>query len=90
MIKVLVKQDLINKIFNNERRQVARAISIVEDSIPEASELLKQIYSNVGNAYRIGITGPPGAGNQEFLGAAHPAGARRSARQVAALPQPTR
>lgn len=62
MIKVLVKQDLINKIFNNERRQVARAISIVEDSIPEASELLKQIYSNVGNAYRIGITGPPGAG----------------------------
>jgi len=55
-------KDLIKKVFNNERRQVARAISIVEDYNSEASELLKQIYSNVGNAYRIGITGPPGAG----------------------------
>jgi LAO/AO transport system kinase len=52
----------MQKVFNNERRQVARAISIVEDNNSQASELLKQIYSNVGNAYRIGITGPPGAG----------------------------
>jgi LAO/AO transport system kinase len=58
----LIKKDLINKILNNERRQVARAISIIEDYNSEASELLKQIYSNVGKAYRIGITGPPGAG----------------------------
>ena len=55
-------QDLIEKILNNERRKVARAISIVEDYNSEASELLKQIHSHVGNAYRIGITGPPGAG----------------------------
>ena len=54
--------DLIEKIFNNERRKVARAISIVEDYNSEASELLKKIYSHVGRAYRIGITGPPGAG----------------------------
>lgn len=58
----MIKQEFVDKIFNNERRQVARAISIVEDSSSEASEMLKQIYSNVGNAYRIGITGPPGAG----------------------------
>jgi LAO/AO transport system kinase len=58
----LFNKDLIKKVINNERRQVARAISIVEDYNSEASELLKQIYSNVGNAYRIGITGPPGAG----------------------------
>jgi LAO/AO transport system kinase len=55
-------KDLIEKVFNNERRKVARAISIVEDYNSEASELLKQIHSHVGNAYRIGITGPPGAG----------------------------
>jgi LAO/AO transport system kinase len=58
----LFNKDLIKKVINNERRQVARAISIVEDYNSEASELLKQIYSNVGSAYRIGITGPPGAG----------------------------
>lgn len=55
-------KDLIGKIFNNERRKIARAISIVEDDNSEASELLKQIHSHVGKAYRIGITGPPGAG----------------------------
>jgi LAO/AO transport system kinase len=58
----LFSKDLINKVLKNERRGVARAISIVEDFNSEASELLKQIYSKVGNAYRIGITGPPGAG----------------------------
>jgi len=55
-------QDLVEKVFNNERRKVARAISIVEDYNSEAAELLKLIHSHVGKAYRIGITGPPGAG----------------------------
>jgi len=55
-------QDLIKKVFKNEKRKVARAISIVEDNNSDASEILKQIHSHVGDAYRIGITGPPGAG----------------------------
>ena len=55
-------KELIEKVFINERRKVARAISIVEDYNSEASELLKQIHSHAGKAYRIGITGPPGAG----------------------------
>ncbi len=46
----------------NERRSVARSISIIESNSLRSSELLKKIYSNVGSAYRIGITGPPGAG----------------------------
>jgi len=58
----LLYEDLTEKIFNNERRKVARAISIVEDYNSNASDLLKQIHSQVGKAYRIGITGPPGAG----------------------------
>lgn len=58
----MFNKDLIQKVFQNDRRQVARAISIIEDYSSESSELLKQIYSKVGNAYRIGITGPPGAG----------------------------
>ncbi len=45
-----------------KEEKLRRAISIVEDYNSEASELLKQIHSHVGKAYRIGITGPPGAG----------------------------
>jgi GTPase len=62
VINILQYQDLVEKVFKNERRKVARAISIVEDYNSEASELLKLIHSHVGKAYRIGITGPPGAG----------------------------
>lgn len=58
----MLSNDLIKNIFKNERRAVARAISVVEEDNSIASNLLKQIYKKAGNAYRIGITGPPGAG----------------------------
>jgi LAO/AO transport system kinase len=52
----------IEKIFKGDRVAIARAISMVENEHPESLTLLKSIYPNTGNAYRIGITGPPGAG----------------------------
>lgn len=45
-----------------DRRSVARAISLVENESVSAQDLLNGIYGRTGNAYRIGITGPPGAG----------------------------
>jgi LAO/AO transport system kinase len=57
-----MQNDLINKLLGNERRAVARSISIIESSTSASTELLKKIYPNIGNAYRIGITGPPGSG----------------------------
>ena len=41
---------------------IARAITIVENEHAGATDLLKRIYPFTGKAYRIGITGPPGAG----------------------------
>lgn len=58
----MIDNDLIKNLLKNERRAVARSISIVESNNLISSELLKNIYSSVGKAYRIGITGPPGAG----------------------------
>jgi LAO/AO transport system kinase len=55
-------KNLVQNLINNDKRKVARAISIVENSNEPASELIKHIYDKVGSAYRIGITGPPGAG----------------------------
>jgi LAO/AO transport system kinase len=54
--------DIANQLVKNNRRSIARAISIVEGNSSDSSELLKKVFPNVGNAYRIGITGPPGAG----------------------------
>ena len=58
----MIEEAFVEKLLRNDRRSVARSISIVEKDDSESAELLKNIYSNVGNAYRIGITGPPGAG----------------------------
>jgi len=58
----MINNDLIKNLLNNERRAVARSISLVESDNEFSAELLKRIYTSVGRAYRIGITGPPGAG----------------------------
>jgi LAO/AO transport system kinase len=55
-------KELIEKVFSNEKRFVSRAISIVESNNSNSTELLKELHTRTGNAYRIGITGPPGAG----------------------------
>ena len=58
----MIDINLIEKIYKEDRRSIARAISIIESDNSSASEYLKDIYKHVGNAYCIGITGPPGAG----------------------------
>ncbi len=52
----------IQKILSCNRRSVARAISFVENENDGAEQFLSEIYQHTGKAYRIGITGPPGAG----------------------------
>ncbi len=58
----MISQEFVNKIFNQEKKFVSRAITLVESGSDSATELLKAIHKNTGKAYRIGITGPPGAG----------------------------
>ena len=57
-----MRNELVEKLIKNERRAVARSISVIESDNLHSIELLKNIFPNIGNAYRIGITGPPGAG----------------------------
>ena len=58
----MINSNLIENIYKEDRRSIARAISIIESDNTSASDYLKEIHKHVGNAYRIGITGPPGAG----------------------------
>ncbi len=52
----------VQKLLNNDRRTIARSISYVEANNSLSTELLKKIFAHTGKAYRVGITGPPGAG----------------------------
>lgn len=54
--------NVINQLAKGDRKTVARAISQVENDTPLSQDILKSLYGRTGRAYRIGITGPPGAG----------------------------
>ncbi|HUI64877.1 MAG TPA: methylmalonyl Co-A mutase-associated GTPase MeaB [Bacteroidota bacterium] len=50
------------RLLAGERVAIARAISEVENGEASARTLLREIFPRTGRCYRIGITGPPGAG----------------------------
>ncbi|MGQ9643710.1 MAG: methylmalonyl Co-A mutase-associated GTPase MeaB [Ignavibacterium sp.] len=58
----MINNQLLENLLSGDRRSIARIISVVESDNHLTSEYLKKIYDKVGQAYRIGITGPPGAG----------------------------
>lgn len=53
---------LAEQIFAGNRVAIAKGISIVENEHPDSTAFLKKIFPYTNRAYRIGITGPPGAG----------------------------
>jgi LAO/AO transport system kinase len=54
--------NLAGGVLAGERRAVARAITVVERGGEGAAALVDALYPHTGRAWRIGITGPPGAG----------------------------
>jgi len=57
-----IDPNFLKRLLRGDRVVVARAISMVENEHRDAVDLLRKIFSHTGRAYRIGITGPPGAG----------------------------
>lgn len=57
----------VEDIYNGDKKAIARAISVVENEGKDANSLLAELYSHTGGAYRLGITGPPGAGKSTLV-----------------------
>ncbi len=55
-------EERLAKILAGDRLAITRGISLIENERPGWEALLSELYKKTGNAYRIGITGPPGAG----------------------------
>ncbi|MGB9781049.1 MAG: methylmalonyl Co-A mutase-associated GTPase MeaB [Caldanaerobacter sp.] len=54
--------ELEKLLLNRDKRAIARAITYAEDDEEKAREIIKKLYKRSGNAYVVGITGPPGVG----------------------------
>ena len=55
-------ENIADEVLKGNRLALAKAITAIENERENATEIMKQLYPHTGNAYVLGITGPPGAG----------------------------
>ncbi|USS41600.1 methylmalonyl Co-A mutase-associated GTPase MeaB [Thermococcus aggregans] len=59
--------ELIERMLKGDKRATARLITLVENDEEKAREIVKKIYPYTGDAYIVGITGPPGSGKSTLV-----------------------
>jgi LAO/AO transport system kinase len=57
----------LDGILNAKRLDVSRALSFIENGHELDLGLSDQLFKHLGQAYRIGVTGPPGAGKSTLV-----------------------
>jgi len=55
-------KQLLDSFFDRKTTALAKIISIIENRSDGHEEILSALFPQSRNAYRIGLTGPPGAG----------------------------
>jgi LAO/AO transport system kinase len=63
------RETLAAAVRAGDRRALARAITLVENSDALAYEIVRDLYPETGRAYTVGVTGPPGVGKSSLLSA---------------------
>ena len=61
------RESLAEGVRAGDRRALARAITLVENSEPLAYDVVRELYPETGRAYAVGITGPPGVGKSSLI-----------------------
>ena len=69
MRKAWTLVELLEAVRAGDRRALARAITLIESSDPLAGDLVRELYPDTGNAYVVGVTGPPGVGKSSLISA---------------------
>ncbi len=60
-------EEIVNGVLRGDRRSIAKAITVIENSMPEAQELIAKTYPHTGKAHVIGLTGASGAGKSTLI-----------------------
>jgi LAO/AO transport system kinase len=63
------RESLAAGVRSGDRRALARAITLVENSDPLAYDVVRELYRETGRAHAVGVTGPPGVGKSSLISA---------------------
>jgi LAO/AO transport system kinase len=63
----LTTKDLVRGVVRGSRKDISKAITILEDDLPGSRRLYAEIYKRGGNAFVLGVAGPPGAGKSSLI-----------------------
>jgi len=61
--------DMAARLLAGERPALARMITWAENADPRFAAALGEVYPRVGRGWRLGVTGPPGAGKSSLVNA---------------------
>jgi len=59
--------ELVNSMLAGDKKSLAQLISMAENESPALPEIVELLPPHQGKSYRIGITGPPGAGKSTLV-----------------------
>jgi LAO/AO transport system kinase len=59
--------DILERFESGDRMALSKVISHVENQSPGYRKVLARLYPQTGKAYRVGFTGPPGAGKSTIV-----------------------
>ncbi len=59
--------DIIERIVSGDVRTIARILRDIDDEIPTALNILRELYPHTGKAYVVGFTGSPGVGKSALV-----------------------
>lgn len=59
--------DIIERIVSGDVRTIARILRDIDDEIPSAMDILRELYPHTGKAYVVGFTGSPGVGKSALV-----------------------
>jgi LAO/AO transport system kinase len=62
-----MESELLERFLRGDRMALARVITHIEDGTALGAELYDALFGRAGRAYRVGITGPPGAGKSTLV-----------------------
>ena len=64
---MITAEELVEGVLGNDRRLIARAMSVIENDGREGQKVVAKLYPHTGRAHVVGVTGPPGSGKSTLV-----------------------